>query len=243
MHRMHRLASLIFPTVLALAASARTADASLIRSSEPHKFPDVTAADATSVGNVQYTANSDGSGGLFQVAATPRFLTANDTQELPITANSNGLRQQIINLALDKNGALVGGDARNSYVLTGTITTDGQTFSGVLLQGTPLNFGSQDLSPLGLANHSAFDLDVKVTGGALAQYFGDTAYVFISADQNSTFNGHFDTNFSGGKITTNTIALQAPQPFPIPEPTTCLIVLVGGAGLVHRHRRRLAGRR
>ena len=37
-------------------------------------------------------------GGLFQVTATPRFLTANDTQELAITANPDGLRQQIINL-------------------------------------------------------------------------------------------------------------------------------------------------
>ncbi len=79
---------------------------------------------------------------------------------------------------------------------------------------------------------------MDVTGGALAQFFGNEVYVRITPELESTFHGSFEENFSATKATSNTRSYNSPQPFPVPEPATLLVLLAGGIGGLIRHRRR-----
>src|SRR5262249_51778980 len=116
----------------------------------------------------------------------------------------------------------------NTYSLYGSVTTNGQTFSGLLLSGTPTGFGSQDLTPVGIQGASFFDVNMNVTGGALAPYFGPDAYIRIAPELQSTFTGSFTQDFSAAKATSNTRGYHSPHPFPIPEPATVFVLVAGG---------------
>ena len=48
-------------------------------------------------------------------------------------------------------------------------------------------------------NSNVFDLNVEITGGKLADQFGNEAYLRITPQGDSTFQGEFTSNFSGGK--------------------------------------------
>jgi hypothetical protein len=81
---------------------------------------------------------------------------------------------------------------------------------------------------------------LKITGGTLASLYGPEAYVRVTAEANSTFDGIFTTDFSSEKILTNTHSLVTSVPSPAPEPATLIVFLACGAGLLYRGRRRIS---
>ena len=235
MHRMRRLA---VGAALALGtlSFAATSEAGLLKPDAARAYPDI-AADINGV--VSYTYNASTQTGNFHLTNTPYLIAGGPSasSEFGVVPNGDGIRQQVLNVSLDKNGNLLAGPS-NTYALYGTITADGQTFSGLLLQGTPTAFGSQDLGPVGIQGSDVFDFNIAVTGGALAGYFGSEAYMRLTPELNSTFVGKFDENFAASKATSNTRSYGSPHPFPIPEPTTLLFLVAGGAGLLFRRRLR-----
>jgi hypothetical protein len=236
---MFRIRRLVALAGLALVGSAAwgggSASAALIKPNAGRAYPDI-AADIN--GKVNYAYDSSTETGVFHVTNTPYLIAggASSSAEYAVTTDGDGVRQQVINIALDKGGNLVASDA-NSYSLYGTIQADGQTFSGLLLQGKPTAFGFQDLDGVGIQGSDVFDLNLDITGGALASYFGSEAYIRVTPELQSTFRGRFDEDFSAVKATSNTRSYVAPQPFPIPEPSTWLVFGAVGLGL-YRYRRR-----
>ncbi len=234
MHRMRHFLAVTGFVLTTFGLATPRASASLLRPDAARSFPDI-AADIN--GTVDYTYNPDTQTGVFHVKNTPYLIAGNpDTQGDLISANSDtGIRSQEIRVVLDKNGQILS-DPSNNYELYGTITANGQTFSGLLLKGTPTAFGSQDLGPVGVQGSDLFDVNIDVTGGALAQYFGKDAYMRIAPELLSTFQGKFDENFSAVKAVSNTRSYSSPLPFPIPEPTAFAILAVGAVGLLFRRR-------
>lgn len=239
MFRNRRLAVLAGLALLGSAVlGGGSASAALIKPNAGRAYPDI-AADIN--GKVNYTYDSSTETGVFHVTNTPYLIAggATSASEYPVTTNADGVRQQVINIALDKNGNIVASDV-NSYALYGTIQADGKTYAGLLLQGTPTAFGFQDLDGVGIQGSDVFDLNLDITGGALASYFGSEAYIRVTPELLSTFRGRFDEDFTAVKATSNTRSYVTPQPFPIPEPTTWLIFAAGGlGGLYRRHRRKV----
>lgn len=227
MHRMRH--SLTFSLIALLMFTAGIARADLIQPNAVRSYPDI-AADVNGVVNYTYSNGS----GLFTMKNTPFLLATgpNAGDEATILPTSDGVRSQSISVALDSSGKFVSSDL-NTYQLYGSTTVGGQSFSGLLLQGTPTAFGSQDNGQF-----DAFDLSVKVTGGALASAFGTNAYVLIRPELQSSFTGVFDSGFSAQKATSNTRGNYNPVP-PVPEPATWMILIGGGAGLAMVNRRRM----
>ena len=246
MHRMHPRPGRARPrrmfvaaafTLAALSGLAGPASADLIRKSAERAYPDI-AADIN--GSVSYSYETVSGSGTFHLTNSPYLLAGGPTaaEEYAVSPTSDGTRRQVLNVALDRDGKLVA-DQDNSYALYGTITAGGQTYSGLLLQGTPTAFGAQDLAPVGIETSDVFDVEMKITGGLLASAFGNDAYMRIMPELNSTFRGRFDEDFSADKALSNTRAYNAPLPFPSPEPTALATLLVaGGIGLFARRRRR-----
>jgi hypothetical protein len=221
--------------VVSTALTGRVS-ADLIQPTPARAYPDV-AADINGV--VNYTYNSTSQTGTFNVTNTPYLLAGgpNATDEFTITPDSLGVRQQILNIKLDKNGGLVS-DAGNTYQLWGTVQAGGQTYSGLLLQGTPTAFGSQYRGPTGSQGSFIADANINITGGALKSAFGPDAYMSIQPELQITFAGSFAQSFSAAKATSNTRAYHAPLPFPSPEPTTFALLVAGGAAILYLRRRR-----
>lgn len=240
MHRMRHFFTVTGFVLTTLSLATPRASASLLRPDAARAFPDI-AADIN--GKVDYTYDADTQTGVFHVKNTPYLIAGNpDTQGDLITANSDtGVRSQEISIVLDKNGQFIA-DPSNKYELYGTIETNGQTFSGLLLKGIPTAFGSQDLGSVGVQGSDVFDVNLDITGGALAKYYGKDAYMRIAPELLSTFRGKFDENFSAVKATSNTRAYNSPLPFPIPEPTALAVLAVGAIGLLCRRRLMSAGR-
>jgi len=236
---MHRMRHLVVLTGLVLASTtlfARPATAGLIRPGAGRSYVDV-AGDIN--GTVRYTYDSSAQKGLFTMTNTPYLIAGgpNANQEFIVQPNDDGIRRQVLTVALDANGNILADDPANSYELWGTINAGERTFSGLLLKGTPTDFGSQDLGLVGINTSDAFDAQLDITGGALKSYFGTDNYIRITPELESTFEGVFDKDFSGVKATSNTRTYNAPLPFPIPEPTTVLLLLTGGVGLFRRSRK------
>src|SRR5262249_12251372 len=134
MHRMRRLAVTLGLALLALAAVDRPASAALIRNPATRSYPDISA---NINGVVTYTYNSSTGTGNFNATNTPYLIAGGPTSadEFAVTPNADGIRRQSINLTLDSQGNLSG--SGNTYELYGTVSAGGQTFSGLLLKGTP----------------------------------------------------------------------------------------------------------
>ncbi len=95
-------------------------------------------------------------------------------------------------------------------------------------------------SPAGTRNGEVFDLNVEITGGELKEAFGREAYLRITPQAGSTFDGRFTNDFSSDKPLTNLRASHTGLPATVPEPTALVTFLTFGAGmLVCRLRRRL----
>lgn len=235
---MERMRRLVFAVSLALAASAPAARAALLHPTDTSAFPDLSAGYVS--GTLQYSAAS----GELSIQNTPYALalgTSNSAQ-FDVIADAASQRSQTIDVALNPDGT-VKQSAGNSYNLYGQVTIDGKTYSGLLLSGTPTAMGSLNLAaaPTNVAGASMFDFDVNVTGGLLANAFGSEAYVRLTAERWSTFNGSFTQDFSAGKVASNIRGYFLSPPVPIPEPTTLVVLIAcGGVGLLARARRRIS---
>jgi hypothetical protein len=247
MHRMRSLIATAGATLACLLSLGDRVSAELIRPRTVRAYPDI-AADINGVQT--YTYNPVTQTGMFQVTNTPYLLALDPSKagELEIAPNGDGTRRQVVSLILDRNGHLVD-DPDNSYALYGTVVLGGQTFSGLLLEAKPTAFGARVLtSPTqadpaqdGVAEaevgpgKDVFDLNLKITGGALASRFGSELYMRVvpAAD---TFDGQFTRDFWGRAARSNTRTYRASKN--VPEPSTLLIVLACAAGLALWHRRR-----
>jgi len=256
MHRMRHYVAVIGLIAGSMAFGPNPASAALIRPDAKRSFPDI-AADIN--GKVEFDYDPASQTGVFTMTNTPFLIAGGDTadSEFPILPDADGVRKQTLRVKLDESGAIVE-DPGNMYELRGKIEANGQTFSNLLLKGAPVEFGALDLGGLtsetdDVAALSAtdsgtvglgvdiFDLKIAVEEGELAPFFGDNAYLRITPELESTFEGSFTEDFMAFKATSNIRSYDSPTPFPIPEPSALAVLLAGGLGLVyHRHRRRSA---
>jgi hypothetical protein len=236
MHRMRRFIALAGLVALTSALGASTASADLLHpSTTPQMYPDIIANLGA---GVSYTYDPSVSQGVFHLKNTAYVLVTGtgSADELDITPTSNGSRYQVLNVTLDKNGNFVD-DPGNLYQVYGTVTANGQTYSGLLLQGKPIDFATSSVGGV-----TQFQSDLKLDGtGALASFFGPNSYINLIAETGNGFTGTFQTDFQISKVSTNTHGPDAnPQPFPVPEPTAMVVLIAAGMGIVFRHRKRLA---
>ena len=217
---------------------SKSADGALLRPDAPQSFPDL-AGDI--VGTQTYTYDPSTQTGQFQINNTPSILALGNqpSQEYFVTDGPNVVRSQALQIKLDSSGHLVN-DPGNSFSIYGSVNINGQTLSGLLLQGTPTAFGFANPDPQ-QPTKGFYDVNLSLTGGLLKSTYGNDAYMSIIAETNSTFTGSFAQSFLGLKAMTNVRSYSAPNPPPIPEPSTFAILLaVGGAGWIYKHRRRLS---
>ncbi|WP_169977081.1 PEP-CTERM sorting domain-containing protein [Tautonia rosea] len=238
MHRMRHYVAVFGLITGVTALIGSPAEANLIRTDPKLAFPDVLAAAIN--GRIEYDFDEASQRGVLTMTNTPWEIAGDETTSFPIEHADGSNKSQRLVLNLDASGNIVS-DPSNLYELYGRIVAGDQTFDGLLLKGTPTKFGWLDFgspsAPIGL---DMFDVEIEVTGGELARYFGDTAYMEFTPLLESTFEGAFNNDFTGLKPVSNIRSYNSPEPFPIPEPTTIVVLLSGGAALLyHRHRRRI----
>ena len=175
----------------------------LIRSSPSRSFPDI-AGDL--VGTQTYTYDPVTQTGVFQVVNAPHLISLgpspNDMfQMLP---EHDGTLTQSLQMKLDRHGRLINSPA-NTFEIRGTVVIGDQTYQGVLLKGTPTAFGAvlPDDSRAASKTGEVFDLNMKITEGKLKEAFGSEAYLRITPQAGSTFDGRFTIDFSSEKPLTN----------------------------------------
>ncbi len=243
MHRMrHLFAAATVLVALALNVEGTSARGALLEPNHTRNFPDVTAYTN---GYQNYFVDTP-SQGTFQLKDVPFLITmgktGTDFVEYDVSRASNGQLSQNVTAVLNtQTGELISGDSRNAFSFYGKVTIGGETFDGLLLQGTPTGFGYQALTSSGVTGKALFDMKIKITGGALADLYGAEAYLSITADTNSTFAGVFTSDFSSQKILTN-LQKYSKFPNPVPEPTTLVVLLTAGAGLLYRNRRKITAK-
>ncbi len=236
MHRMHRYIVLTGLVALVLSFGGSRASADLLHpSTDPQKYPDIIA----NLGKgVSYTYDSTAQQGMFHLRNTAYVLVTgtNSSDEWDINPAPDGSRYQVLNVTLDKNGNYVD-DPGNLYQVYGSVTANGQTFSGLLLQGKPIDFATSNAGGV-----TQFQSDLKLDGkGALASFFGPNSYIHLIAETGNGFTGSFQQDFQISKVSSNTHGPNVtPQPFPVPEPTALVLLAASGMGLIYRNRRRLA---
>ena len=241
MHRMHR-PLVAAALVLSFGALVRPASADLLRPKDTREFPDLTAF---ANGYQTYSYDAGTRTGVFQLANVPFLLTsAKNTDgsfdQANVGATDDGVVAQKVTAVLDSTGKLVDSPL-NTFQVYGKVVLDGQTYSGLLLQGTPTAFGAQTLKPT-VDGEDLFDMKLQITGGAMADLYGKNAYMRVTAEANSTFDGVFTAAFSSEKVMTSTHSVSSLLPQPAPEPATLYVLLACGAGLFYRGRRRIAAR-
>ncbi len=232
MQRMRRviLDLILVPILVLVTGMCWPVRGDLIRPKTARSYPDV-AGDI--VGSQTYTFDPASKTGTFQVVNAPQFIAlgpkGNDMVD--VTPDSDGTLRQTLQLKLDQNGKLVE-TPDNRFQLFGTVVIGDRVYRGLLLEGKPTAFGAQAQQGASLASADVFDLNMKITGGKLADAFGAEAYFRVIPQSNSTFEGSFASSFSGDKPMTNLRALQGRLPAPIPEPTPLAILLTAGAALL-----------
>jgi hypothetical protein len=237
MHRMRRFFIMTGLLALSIVFGASNVRADLLHpSTDPQTYPDVIANLGA---GVSYSYDPSVQQGEFHLKNTAYVLVTgtNASDELDINPTSDGSRYQVLNVTLDKNGNYVN-DPGNLYQLFGTVTTaNGQTYSGLLLQGKPIDFASSTAGGV-----TQFQSDLKLDGsGALASLFGPNSYISLIAETGNGFKGTWQSDFTISKVSSNTHGPNVnPQPFPVPEPTAMIVLIAAGMGIVFRHRRRLA---
>jgi hypothetical protein len=234
MHRMRGLFAMAGFTLSCVFGSMTQAPAELIRPKASRAYPDI-AADINGVQT--YTYDPSTQTGTFQVVNTPYLLAQGPSNagESQIQPNDDGTRRQVVSLQLDRNGRLID-DPANSYALYGTVVLGGQTFTGLLLEGKPTAFGAMapGAEAVGVTGRDAFDLSMKITGGALADRFGPDLYMRI-IPKADTFDGQFTRDFSGSAAKSNTRGYHAPSV--VPEPSTLALLVAFGVCLALWRRR------
>jgi hypothetical protein len=224
-----------------IAGTGLPARGDLIRPRSARTYPDI-AGDI--VGTQTYTFDPRSQTGTFQVVNSPQFIAlgpkGNDIVSL--TPNQDGTLSQVLQLELDQNGKLVQ-NPNNRFELYGTVVIGNQVYRGLLLAGTPTAFGARILRSPSISSEDVFDLNMKITGGKLADAFGSEAYFRVIPQSNSTFQGSFASSFSGTRPLTTLRALQGRLPASIPEPSPMVVLLVAGAGIYARRWWNQAGAR
>jgi len=225
-----RVGLVAFIVLLADVWSAARGD--LIRSNPSRSFPDI-AGDI--VGAQTYTYDPVTQTGTFQVVNAPHLIALGPSVKdmVHMLPEQDGTLSQFLRMKLDRNGRLIE-SPYNTFQIRGTVVIGDRTYEGSLLEGRPTAFGAeaQDGSPAKNKNPEVFDLNVEITGGQLAGAFGSEAYLRITPQAKSTFNGQFTADFSSEKPLTNLRASRKGLPATVPEPTALLTLLTCGAGLL-----------
>ena len=241
MHRMHRFA-LLASVFVAVAATGPAASADLLRPKDTTQYPEL-ASFANGYQTYKYDPTTQL--GVFQLSNVPFLVTQGQNSdgsfnEANVGRTDSGIQTQTVTAVLDSQGNLVDSPL-NTFQVYGKVVLDGQTYSGLLLQGTPTAFGSQTLKPA-VDGEDLFDMKLQITGGSMADLYGKNAYMRVTAEANSTFNGVFTGAFSSEKVLTNTHSITSLMPQPAPEPATLYVLLACGAGILYRGRRRINAR-
>jgi hypothetical protein len=212
------------------------ARADLIRATPGRSFPDI-AGDI--VGTQSYTYDPITQTGTFALVNAPHLISLGPSVKdlIQMRPERDGTLTQSLRMKLDRRGHLVDSPA-NKFEIRGTVVINEQIYQGILLEGKPTAFGAGTQGVSTVKNPDVFDLDMKITGGQLAEAFGPEAYLRIVAQANSTFNGQFTSDFSGDKPLTNLRASNRRLPTTVPEPTTLITLLTCGAGLLACRMRR-----
>ncbi len=215
----------------------------LIRSNPARSFPDI-AGDI--VGTQTYTYDPATQTGVFQVVNAPHLISLGPSPKdmFQMLPEHDGTLTQSLQMKLDRNGKLINSPA-NTFEIRGTVVIGDQTYQGVLLKGTPTAFGAvlADDARAGDRKSEVFDLNMKITEGKLKEAFGNEAYLRITPQAGSTFDGRFTIDFSSDKPLTNLRSSRSGLPASVPEPSALLTFLTLGAGVViFRLRRRFAAR-
>lgn len=232
--------SICLALVLAFTAVFLTpARGDLIRSNPARSFPGI-AGDIVGVQTYRY--DPDTQTGTFEVQNAPHLVTLGPSAKdmFRMLPDLDGTLTQTLQMKLDRNGRLIPSPL-NKFEIRGRVTIGERTYQGLLLEGTPTAFGAGVKRDPEERKSEVFDLNMKITGGKLADAFGAEAYLRIVPQSNSTFNGEFTADFISEKPMTNLRAKQTAYPAPVPEPTVLVILLTCGAGpLACRLRRRFA---
>jgi len=208
----------------------------LIRSNPARSFPGI-AGDIVGVQTYRY--DPDTQTGTFEVVNAPHLVTLGPSAKdmFRMLPELDGTLTQSLQMKLDRNGRLVESPL-NKFEIRGVVVIGGKTYDGVLLRGTPTAFGAGVKRDPEERKSEVFDLDMTITGGELAEAFGNEAYLRIVPQSNSTFNGEFTADFSSEKPMTNLRAKRRTVPATVPEPTVLLTLLTCGAGLLFCRLRR-----
>jgi hypothetical protein len=162
----------------------------LIRSSPSRSFPDI-AGDI--VGVQTYTYDPITQTGTFHVENAPHLIALGPSTKdmVAMLPDHDGTLSQSLRMKLDRNGRLVE-SPHNKFEIRGTVVIGERTFQGLLLEGRPTAFGveAQSARPARNKGPEVFDLNMKITGGELAEAFGPEAYLRIVPQANSTFTGN-----------------------------------------------------
>jgi PEP-CTERM motif len=215
----------------------------LIRSNPARSFPDI-AGDI--VGSQTYTYDPVTETGTFAFVNAPHLIALGPSAKemVHLHPDEDGTLTQSLQLKLDRFGRLIVGP-HNRFEIRGSVVIGDRTYQGLLLEGRPTAFGAEaaEGGSNGSRNSEVFDLNMQITGGQLANAFGQEAYLRIVPQADSTFNGQFTSDFSSAKPLSNLRAARKGMPATVPEPTTLVTLLTFGAGaLAYRLRRRLANR-
>lgn len=196
-----RIAFALVVTALGILSSHARGD--LIRSNPSRSFPDI-AGDI--VGSQTYTYDPVTQTGLFQVVNAPHLISLGPSPKdmVQMLPEHDGTLTQSLQMKLDRHGRLINSPA-NTFEIRGTVVIGDQTYRGVLLKGTPIAFGAvpPDDSSSGRKKGEVFDLNMKITEGELKEAFGSEAYLRITPQSDSTFDGRFTIDFSSDKPLTN----------------------------------------
>jgi hypothetical protein len=211
----------------------------LIRSNPARSFPGI-AGDI--VGLQTYRYDPDTQTGTFEVQNAPHLVTLGRSAKdmFRMLPELDGTLTQSLQMKLDRYGRLVQSPV-NRYEIRGKVVIGDRTYEGLLLEATPTAFGAGVKRDPDESKSEVFDLDMTITGGELAEAFGTEAYLRITPQSGSTFNGEFTADFSSEKPMTSLQAKRTGLPATVPEPTVLLTLLTCGAGLLlYRLRRRFA---
>jgi len=167
--------------------------------------PDFPLVAYNSTGTVDYDAGTQS----FDLSATPlAFLAGPPSPTTPPRAVLPA-RGFDINIQVDNSGNLVGGVPGDDLVLTGSIDIDGDFIadvSGTLLTGEVTGFGHVNTG----TTTDTYDFSFTPTGGAFlvggalsgggtwGPYYSGKDIGVTTTSENSTFDGDFTVNFSGG---------------------------------------------
>ena len=199
----------------------------------PHNFRSYPSIAGDIVGEQTYSFDPSSQTGVFRVTNAPHVITLGPSgrKMVDVMPDLDGTLNETLHLTLDRDGKIVD-QPGNRFELYGSVTIGGRLYEGLLLEGRPTAFGAQSLNERRTQSSGVFDLNMKVTGGKLADAFGSEAYFRITPQANSTFQGDFTASFSGDKPLTSLRASRDEVVVPVPEPTSILFFLTCGGGIL-----------